>query len=58
VPGSLIIFVDADDAPASVQALATIAPVPEPTSLALLGGVIAWVVFDLKRRLGKKSVIR
>jgi len=35
----------------------TITPVPEPTSLLLLAGVIGWVVFDLKRRVGKKSVI-
>jgi hypothetical protein len=36
----------------------TIAPVPEPTSLVLLAGVISWVVFDLKRRLAKKTAIR
>jgi hypothetical protein len=31
------------------------APVPEPTSVFLLAGVIVWVVFDLKRRFRKKS---
>jgi hypothetical protein len=33
------------------------APVPEPTSLALLAGVIGWVLFDLNCRFRKKSAI-
>jgi hypothetical protein len=35
----------------------TTSPVPEPSSLILLAGVIGWVLFDLKRRFSKKSVI-
>jgi len=54
---TLINFVDADDAPASATATAKVSAVPEPTSLVLLAGVVAWVLFDLKRRFRKKSVI-
>jgi hypothetical protein len=35
----------------------TVAPVPEPTSLVLLGGVVCCLSFSLKRRFRKKSTI-
>jgi hypothetical protein len=35
----------------------TVAPVPEPTSLVLLGGVICCLSFSLKRRFGRRSAI-
>jgi hypothetical protein len=55
-PGTTDIqFIDEDTTVGA--AAGTISAVPEPTSLALLAGVIAWVVFDLKRRFRKKSVI-
>jgi len=56
--GALIIFVDKNDASTSGgSGVGTVSAVPEPTSLVLLAGVIGWVVFDLKRRVGKKSAI-
>jgi hypothetical protein len=50
-------FFDSEDTTGHHTATATISAVPEPTSLALLAGVIGWVVFDLKRRFRKKSAI-